>query len=166
MSMSAQESEEVREHQKRVRHSNVEAQAWWDPVFEKLGTRAPPPIEGADHWQYRADMAVGAKRNLPATHPLARELQLRRLAREPDKTAFRNFEKQIHEALSAYAVSNDSAPKNQLREVVDIDANGMKLHKFLGDRSFVHDFTQPARRVISFLTSQGPMDASGRFLRR
>jgi hypothetical protein len=164
MSITTDEYEEIRELRKRERIANIEAQAWWDPIFQKLGTRARAPVEGEDHWQYRADMACKAKENFPLAHPLAANLKLRRLARE-DKRAFRNFEKQIHTELSAYAVSNDSAPVDQLREVVETDSNGMKVHKFLGTRSFVQDMGRPGRRVVGFRVGDQYVDTTGNRLR-
>jgi hypothetical protein len=164
--LDAIEAEEERQLHLQKRRASIEAQAWWDPVYQKLGTRARAPVEGEDHWGYRADMAVQAKNNLPGTHPLTANLQLRRLARQADKSAFRNLEKQIHAAVGAYAVSNDSAPDDGLREVVEVnEANGMKIHKFLGNRCFTRDFAAPVRKVICFRTPQGAFDASGRPLR-
>jgi hypothetical protein len=110
MSIYTDEAEEIRNVNKATRAANIEAQAYWDPVYQKLGTRARAPTEGEDHWQYRADMAVQAKNNLPINHRLAGNLRLRALARQADKTAFRNFEKQIHTEVNAWAGSNDSAP--------------------------------------------------------
>jgi hypothetical protein len=91
----ADEAEEIRQHRLKIRQANIGVQADWDPIYQKLGSRARAPVEGEDHWAYRADMAVEAKNNLPITHPLAGNLQLRKLARQADKTAFRNFERDI-----------------------------------------------------------------------
>jgi hypothetical protein len=44
--------------------------------------------------------------------------------------------------------------------------NGQRIINFYGQESFVKEFTRPGRRVVSFNTSNGPVDASGRFLRR
>jgi hypothetical protein len=143
------EAQEIREFRKAIRQANIGVQANWDPIYQKLGTRARAPVEGEDHWQYRADMAVQAKNNLPITHPLTGNLRLRSLARQRDKTAFLNFEKQCV-AVNAYAGSNDSAPEGGLREIVERDANGMEVRKFLGTRCFVADMGRPGRRVVSF----------------
>jgi hypothetical protein len=43
--------------------------------------------------------------------------------------------------------------------------NGQRIINFYGQESFVKDFTRHGRRVISFNTTNGPVDASGRFLR-
>jgi hypothetical protein len=52
------------------------------------------------------------------------------------------------------------------RKVTELDFNnGQKIVKFIGQRSFIDDFKAPVRRVISFLTPNGPVDASERFLR-
>jgi hypothetical protein len=165
MSIYTNEAEEIRDLYKRQRIANVQAQEWWDPVYQKLGTRARAPVEGEDHWRYRADMAVQAKNNLPITNPLTGNLQLRRLARQSDKSAFRNYEKQIHAEVAAWAGSNDSAPTGRLREVTEVDNNGLKITKFLGAECFVKEMGRPGRRVVSFNTPNGPVDASGRFMR-
>jgi hypothetical protein len=166
MAYSLEEQLLDQELDKRRRHANVEAQAWWDPLYQKLGTRARAPVEGEDHWQYRADMAVKAKSNLPKTHELARNLQLRKLARDENKTAFRAFERQIHDAFDAYVVSADSAPTGEIREIKEYDQTGtLRSSKFIGQNCFVKAMGRPGRRVLSFNTSNGPVDASGRFLR-
>ena len=65
-----------------------------------------------------------------------------------NKAAFRNFERQIRDAFSAYVVRNDSAPLGGMR----------------AKESFVKGMGRPGRRVVSFNTPNGPVDASGRFL--
>ena len=53
-----------------------------------------------------------------------------------------------------------------MRRVVEVDGNtGMKIVKFIGRECFVKDMTRPGRRVASFLTPYGHVDASGRALR-
>jgi hypothetical protein len=155
MAYSLEEQLLDQELDKRQRRANVEAQAWWDPPYQKLGTRARAPVEGEDHWQYRADTAMKAKNELPVTHPLNRNLQLRKLARQDNKTAFRNFERQIHDAFDVYVVSADSVPMGGLREVVTVQDNGQKLHTFLGKESFVKAMARPGRRVLGFLHNDG-----------
>jgi hypothetical protein len=140
---------------KRQRTASVEAQAWWDPLYQKLGTRARPPIEGEDHWQYRADMAMKAKNNLPVTYELVRNLQLRKLARGKNKTAFVNFERQIHDAFGTYVVSVDSVPTGEMRAIEKHSSDGLKMTEWLGHECFVKSMTIPGRRVLGFLFPDG-----------
>ena len=59
-------------------------------------------------------------------------------------------------ACKKIGLSNDSVPFDaRLRRVEEVDANGLKVYKFVGKRSFVHDFTRAGRRVVSFRTDQG-----------
>jgi hypothetical protein len=67
--------------------------------------------------------------------------------------------------LQRAAYDASTVPVGQYRKVVEVDGNGMKMVKWIGQRSFTDDFKAPVRRVISFLLPQGPVDASGRFLR-
>jgi hypothetical protein len=140
---------------KRQRTASVEAQAWWDPLYQKLGTRARPPVEGEDHWQYRADMAMKAKSSLPVTHELSRNLQLRKLARDKNKTAFVNIERMIHDAFGSYVVSVDSVPMGQMRPIEKRSSDGLKMTEFLGKESFVKQLSRPGRRVLGFLHNDG-----------
>ena len=56
-------------------------------------------------------------------------------------------------------------PGGQFRKVIEIDQGGTKITKWIGQRSFVDEFTRPGRRVTSFRTDPGYVDASGRPLR-
>ena len=44
-----------------------------------------------------------------------------------------------------------NVPPGEYRRVVKIDQNGMKQVDFIGQRHFVHEFTRPGRRVVSFM---------------
>jgi hypothetical protein len=58
-----------------------------------------------------------------------------------------------------------TVPKGEIREVVKTDANGLKVRHFIGQESFVKQMGRPGRRVVSFRTDQGYVDASRRGLR-
>src|SRR5215471_15565889 len=58
-----------------------------------------------------------------------------------------------------------TVPKGEIREVVKTDVNGLKVRHFIGQDSFVKFMGRPGRRVVSFRTDQGYVDASGRGLR-
>jgi hypothetical protein len=52
-----------------------------------------------------------------------------------------------------------------MRRFAGTDSNGLKIYKFVGQRSFIHDFTREGRRVTSFLTPHGRVNASGQPVR-
>jgi hypothetical protein len=81
-------------------------------------------------------------------------------ARTQDDDVLNNFEPELLSAVKQLAHSNDSVPWGApLREVKERDASGREALKFVGERSFVHDFKAPVRRVLSFATSNGRWDA-------
>jgi hypothetical protein len=59
-----------------------------------------------------------------------------------------------------------NVPKGEIREIKEYDRGGRHMSsKFIGQESFVKAMGRPGRPVVSFNTSNGPVDASGRFLR-
>jgi hypothetical protein len=53
-----------------------------------------------------------------------------------------------------------------LCRVDDIDQNGLKIVKFIGQRSFIHDFARPGRVVLGFrIPGEGVRNTSGRLVR-
>jgi hypothetical protein len=60
---------------------------------------------------------------------------------------------QLLKAVAVAGRRNDSIPFDApLREVHERDENGTHVVRFLGQRSFIHDFKSPTRKVISFNT--------------
>jgi hypothetical protein len=136
-------------------------QARYDNAFEPWGARAAAPVLGQDIDTYRRNLLIQAKRLLPEDHQL-RKIQVRHLPAD----ILDGFEPQILKACRETATRNDTVPFDApLRRVEDIDQNGMKIVKWIGQRSFTHDFTREGRRVVSFRTDHGFVDASGRALR-
>jgi hypothetical protein len=131
-----------------------------DNALQPWDIRAPAPVLGEDVDKYRRSLAVKLKKQLPEAHEL-RQVQYRRL----DDTTLSVFEPQLYHAVHTEARNPNTVPPGQFRRVVNLDANGMKTVEFIGPQSFVHDFTRPGRRVTSFRTDQGFIDASGRPLR-
>jgi hypothetical protein len=122
-------------------------QAKADSVFQEWGFRAPAPVIGQDPQDYRRDLAIMAKRQLPHGHEL-RKVKLWRLPRD----VFETLEPQVYAACRDAASRPDSVPPGEMREVVRINPqNGHKEIHFLGRESFVKDFTRPGRRVVSFM---------------
>jgi hypothetical protein len=131
-------------------------QSRYHSAFEPWGVRARAPTLGEDINKYRRDLAVQAKHLLPEDHEL-RRVQYRR----QDDSVLDNFEPQLLTAVKQHAHNNDTVPFDApLRQVEDRDPNnGQKIIKFVGLRSFVHDFKAPVRRVLSFTTPNGRWDA-------
>jgi hypothetical protein len=131
-----------------------------DNVLQSWDMRAPAPTLGQDIASYRRDLAVKLKKQLPEGHEL-RKVQYRRL----DDATLSAFEPQLYNAVQAEAYNPNTVPKGEYRRVTEIDSNGLKIVKYIGQESFVKELTRPGRRVVSFRTDQGFVDASGRALR-
>ena len=126
-------------------------QARYDSVLEPWGQRAPAPTFGQDPEHYRRDMAAATKRLLPSDHQL-RKVKYWDLRND----AFEALEPDLLRAVAEHGQRNDSVPYDApLRQVTEIDGNGMKIVKFIGQRSFVEDFKSPVRYVTSFTTPHG-----------
>ena len=133
----------------------------FDSALEGWGVRARAPTLGEDIDHYRREELIRVKKLLPENHEL-RKVQIRAL---PD-TALDAFEPQILKAARDTSRRADSVPVDApLRRVEHTDGNGMKVVDFIGQRSFIHDFNRQGRRVVSFRTDQGYVNASGFALR-
>jgi len=124
---------------------------------EKWDIRAPAPVLGQDVAKYRRDLAVKLKRQLPDGHEL-RQVQYRAL----NDSALDALEPQLYQAVSAEAHNPNTVPPGEFRKVIEVDQGGTRITKFIGQQSFVKEFTRPGRRVVSFMHAY---DASGRPLR-
>jgi hypothetical protein len=111
---------------------------------------------GEDVNEYRAKLAILAKHQLPPDHEL-RRVQYRRL----DSAIFDNFEPQLLRACRQEAYNPATVPPGEFRKVVEIASDGMKMVKWIGQQSFVKDMGRPGRRVVSFQTPNGRVNASG-----
>jgi hypothetical protein len=131
-----------------------------DNALAPWDIRAPAPTLGQDVHDYRRDLAVKLKRLLPEAHKL-RKVQYRRL----DDVALGALEPQLYKTVRDMAHDPSSVPPGELRRVVKIDSNGMKMVEWVGQISFIKEFTRPGRRVTSFRTDHGYVDVSGRPLR-
>ena len=135
-----------------------------DDALSTWGVRAPAPVFNDDPGygeRYRRDLVYLAKKRLPEDHEL-RKFQVKHCPRE----VFEVVEPQIFAACKATGTSNDSVAPGTMRMVESRDPqNGQRIINFYGQESFVKEFTRPGRRVVSFLTSHGFVDASGRALR-
>jgi hypothetical protein len=154
------ELEEIRQHALRVQRGLRSVQERADTALEPWGMRAPAPALGVDPDEYRRDLLIMAKKLIPGSNEL-RHVQVRQLPRE----TLSQFEDRIYPAARATAYSADSVPDGEMRRVEERDSNGMKMVRWIGKESFVKSMARPGRRVVSFNTPNGPMSASGQFLR-
>jgi hypothetical protein len=150
-----------REHLLDVQATARQYQARADDALSTWNMRAPQYTAGESLMDYRRRLARLAQRQLPDDHEL-RGVRLKRL----DDDVFVPFEPQIFAATKEAGKRNDSAAPGQMRMVEEVDPqNGQKSIRWLGTRSFIHDFKSPIRFVRSFWSEQGPMTTSRGYLR-
>src|SRR6516164_3129907 len=113
-------------------------QARADSAFEPWGFRAPAPPLGQDPEDYRRDLAVKAKRQLPYGHEL-RKIKLWDLSR----AAFEALEPQVYDACAEAAKRPDSVPPGEMRMLKTKDQNGQEIITWIGNESFVKDMGRP-----------------------
>jgi hypothetical protein len=130
----------------QVQESARVYQARADSVFQEWGFRAPAPPLGQDPEEYRRDLCIMAKRQIPYGH----EMRIKNLRKLP-RDVFEAFEPQIYNACREAAKSPDSAAPGEMRRVERTDSNGLKFVEWLGREHFVKDMGRPGRRVVSFM---------------
>jgi hypothetical protein len=135
-------------------------QARADDAFAPWGMRAKEPVIGEDPDRYRRKLMIQAKNQLPDNHEL-RGVTVNKLPAD----ALEAYEPLFFKACKESAYRADSVPAGELRRVEEVDANGNKSIKFIGQQCFVRDLVPPVRRVLGFRTPQGFMNTSGRYLR-
>jgi hypothetical protein len=80
--------------------------------------------------------------------------------------ALNGFEPLVLKAAVKEANNPAHLEPGEIRAINRLDEVGrVKWIDFIGQESFVKQMTLPGRRVVSFRTHQGAVDASGRFLR-
>ena len=134
----------------------------FDGPLRKIGMRAPQPVLGQDPNNYRREVLRTIKRTFLGHHELGK-INMRGL---PDEV-LPQFERQVIDAalVEAYNPKNN-APGETLRKIEELDDYGkVRQIRFVGEECFVKDMTRPDRRVVSFMTPHGHVDASGRALR-
>jgi hypothetical protein len=137
-------------------------QEFYDSTLRRVGMRAPEPILGQTCNDYRRETLRNLKRTfLPPAHDLY-QVQYRQLKAD----ALQIFEPQLLSAVVTEANNPAHVPPGELRKIEEYDEYGkVKTIKFIGQESFVRQMMRPGRRVVSFRTSNGYVDASGRGLR-
>ena len=144
---------------------HFDASRRWQEHYQKevedIGLNIPPPTLGQSTNNYRREMMRLLKQTfIPPTHDLYK-VQMRAL---PDDV-LAGFEQMLLPACRTEAFNPATVPRGEIREVVKTDANGLKVRHFIGQESFVRRMGRPGRRVVSFRTDHGYVDASGRGLR-
>jgi hypothetical protein len=133
----------------------------YDGVLRQVGMRAPEPILGQSPDTYRRETLRTLKKTFLANHEL-NKVNMRGL----DSSVLPPFEAQVLDAVVKEAHNPQNVPPGELRKIERYDEYGkVKEIQFIGQECFVKDMTRPGRRVASFLTPFGHVDASGRALR-
>jgi hypothetical protein len=150
-------------------------QSRFDEAYQSWGMRAPEPtrIDSADDvHDYRRRMAADAKLQLPRNGASAREgdptfAELRSLRyRTMADDVYERLEPALLRAVTAASKRNDSVPATDPpREIHERNENGQHVIRFLGERSFIHDFKAPVRRLLGFKTEHGYVTSNGYTLR-
>src|SRR5262249_53435179 len=124
--------------------------------------RAPEPVLGQTVNDYRRESLRTMKRTfLPPAHDLYK-VNYRGL----QSGVLKAFEPQLLAAVVVEANNPVHVPRGELRKIEEFDELGKtRMFRFVGQECFVKQMGRPGRRVISFNTDRGPMDASGRFMR-
>ena len=137
-------------------------QEYYDNTLRKVGMRAPQPTLGQTCNDYRRETLRTLKQTfLPQNHPLY-AVQMRALKAD----ALGALEPQVLQAAVVEANNPVHVAPGELRKVEELDDYGkLKTIKWIGQESFVKAMMRPGRRVVSFRTDQGYVDASGRGLR-
>jgi hypothetical protein len=117
-----------------------------DDALAPWDIRAPHPTLGQDIDTYRRNLDIMLKRQLPEEHQL-RKVQYRRC----DNATLDIFEPQLYRAVRDAANDPSTVPPGEFRRVVEVDQGGTKIVKWIGQQSFVKQFTRPGRQVVSFL---------------
>jgi hypothetical protein len=120
-------------------------QRLYDDALQLVGMRAPEPTLGQSVNDYRRESLRTMKKAFLQNHEL-NKVNMRGL---PDD-ALPIFEGKVLTAVPVEAFNPMNVPKGQIKEIVQTQPNGQKIHQFIGQDSFVRDMTVPGRRVRAF----------------
>ncbi len=142
--------------------------ARYDGVFEPFGRKAEQPRIGQSARDYRLQNLRVAQRFLPRDDPWS-GVSLDGVSNE----ALAEIERQILRSASKAATRPDDLAHTPAAKpdtvspnmkMVTMKVNGQEVNRFYGQQ-FCKSMGRAGRRVISFLTNHGYVDASGRGLR-
>jgi hypothetical protein len=117
----------------------------YERALEPWNRRAPSPVLSQSVEDYRRETLVKIKRLLPDDHEL-RNIQVRRMPSD----ALEVFDPQLCQACKEEAYNPNTVPRGEFRIVPEVDSNGMRIYRFVGQESFVKQMGRPGRRVKSF----------------
>jgi hypothetical protein len=137
-------------------------QAYYDEALRNVGVRVPGPVLGQTCNDFRRETCRHLKRTfLPQIHDLYK-VNYRGL--EADTLAI--FEPQLLQACVTEANNPAHLQPGEIRKVERLDETGrVRCIDWIGQESFVRAMGRPGRRVVSFRTPQGPVNANGIFPR-
>ena len=145
------------EMQRRIRGY----QAYYDEALRDVGARADQVLIGETGKQYDCLMLSSLQLGIPNGNPL-RKIDVYNL----DADVRANFRPQIVQAFVAEKKHPTDLEDGEIRKVEVKDQYGVvKENQFFGNHCFVKYMGRPGRRVVSFLTNHGHVDAGGRALR-
>lgn len=129
-----------REHLMEVQQAARNYQARADDALQPWGLRAPPPVLGEPLGDYRRTLLDQVRRQLPEGH------EFRRVnPHQLEADALDAIEPQLLNAVRACATRPDTVPVGQMRAVIERDQAGRPITKWIGQDSFIRDFTRPGR---------------------
>jgi hypothetical protein len=137
-------------------------QEYFDNALRDVGMRAPQPTLGQTQNNYIRETLRTLKRTfLPQTHEYYK-IQMRSLPAD----VLQAYVPMVLNAAVKEANNPAHLQPGEIRAINRLDETGrVRYIDFIGQESFVKAMTRPGRRVVSFRTEQGAVDASGRFLR-
>jgi hypothetical protein len=140
----------------------VGAQARWDATFSKLDRSCPPQRADESEMNYLRRLSRVGRKYIPRGEDIARVAFDHTL---PDDVVPR-YSELMRECVERNLMRTDNMEPGTMRAVMITDENtGSKQRCWIGPDSFVKEMGRPCRRVASFSTGHGAMDASGRYLR-
>jgi hypothetical protein len=140
----------------------VKWQSFFDEQLREVGVRAPPSVAGQSPEDYVRETCRTLKRQHLPQNDEYYQVNYRGL---PDN-ALPVYGDGLVKQVKKQRVNPATVPYREFREIEKIDpVTGVKSKIFIGQDNFCRFMGRPGRKVVSFRTPQGAVDASGRFLR-
>src|SRR6516162_2839678 len=141
----------------------IKYREYYNKELSDIGFEAPTPKADQTGGNYRrTTLQHFADRFLPQLHEFAKMNYL-----EMPYDVLKIFEPQVLKACVKEYQNPNNVPLGELRAIPkrDLLTNTVQAIDFIGRESFVKAMGRPGRRVVSFRTDHGYVDASGRALR-
>jgi hypothetical protein len=149
------------------RNACIQYQAYYNDNFcQHVGTTPFAPVENEMVDHYRARFCNHVKRQYLRPDRDLRNVGFHELSRQ-NMTAFTTIERQLLDEARVDALDPATVPLGEIRAVPIRDplTNHVKEIRYIGQEHFTKQIGRPGRKVVSFLTMNGPVSASGMFLR-